>query len=74
MRIIYQPPSETTFHPYRCPLSGRAEFDLIEASHKARRLVRSGNAVEARVLDGEQLTAQWFRQGSEIVQGCGPDL
>lgn len=62
------------YEPYRCRRSGRAEFDKTEAAHKARRLVRDGNALDAVVMDGEQIVAQWIRRAGELIQLSGPDL
>jgi hypothetical protein len=74
MRVTYREAVEQEFTSYRCRLSGRFDFDLTEAAHKARRLVRDGHAVDARVLDGELIAAQWVRRCGEVVQLSGPDL
>lgn len=74
MRILYQPNPEASFEIYRCRHSGREEFDLDEAVYRCRWLVRDGHAIDALAIEGEQITAQWRRQGSETVKIAGPDV
>jgi hypothetical protein len=74
MRVLFRTAPEAPLEHYRCRLSGRIDFDLTEAAHKARRLVRDGYALLALVLDEETVMAEWRRQGTETVQVSGPDL
>ena len=74
MRLIYQSTPDGVFDLYRCPLSGRCEFDLTEAANKARWLVQNGKAVDAIVLNEGQIAAQWQRKGDQATRISGPDL
>lgn len=74
MRVTYQVNESDPLETYRCTLSGRDSFDLTEAAHKARRLVRAGNATAAFVLEDEKIVAEWRRRGTEVIQISGPEL